>query len=69
MTEAGRMINTLILCSESNDPGGYLRWMVSEGHRHLQTVEQAEAEGIVLPDADVVPLPDPEDEDREDENP
>jgi hypothetical protein len=42
VTDAGRIITTLILASESDQPRDYVRWLLDEGQRTLAEREQAE---------------------------
>jgi hypothetical protein len=52
ITDAGRLITTLLLAAESDQPRDYLRWLVDEGHR-------------VMDERDAEPPPDPEDTEGE----
>lgn len=50
VTDAGRLITTLLLASESDKPRDYLRWLVDEGHRVMadrdaEAMHAADTEG------------------------
>jgi len=48
ITEAGHIITSLILASESDNPRDYARWLLDEGQRLL-----AEREAMPIPDSGV----------------
>jgi hypothetical protein len=53
VTDAGRIITTLILASESDQPRDYLRWLLDEGQRHLAEREAADAQAMAEADSGV----------------
>ena len=52
VTDAGRIITTLILASESDQPRDYVRWLLDEGQRMLAEREAADAEAMAQADAE-----------------
>lgn len=46
ITDAGRLITTLLLAADSDQPRDYLRWLVDEGQRLLAEREEADREAM-----------------------
>jgi hypothetical protein len=53
VTDAGRIITTLILASESAQPRDYLRWLLDEGQRLLAEREAADRDAMAQADAEL----------------
>ena len=53
ITEASRIITSLLLAADSSDPRAYLAWLVDEGQRILGEREQADREAIEQADAEL----------------
>jgi hypothetical protein len=52
VTDAGRLITTMLLAVESANPRDYMRWLVDEGQRLLAEREAADREAIAQADAE-----------------
>lgn len=50
ITDASRLITTLLLAAESDNPREYLRWLVDEGHR---VMDERDAEAMAEADTGV----------------
>jgi hypothetical protein len=52
ITDAGRLITTLLLAADSDQPRDYLRWLTDEGQRLLAEREAADIEAMAQADAE-----------------
>jgi hypothetical protein len=52
VTEAGRLITTMLLATQSANPRDYMRWLVEEGQRLLAEREQADRDAMAQADAE-----------------
>lgn len=52
VTDAGRIITTLLIAADSDNPRDYVRWLRDEGQRMLAEREAADAEAIAEADAE-----------------
>ena len=53
ITDAGRLITTLLLAADSDQPRDYLRWLVDEGQRLLAEREAADRDAMAQADSGV----------------
>jgi hypothetical protein len=53
VTDAGRLITTMLLALDSANPGDYMRWLVDEGQRILAEQEAADREAMAQADSGV----------------
>lgn len=52
VTDAGRLITTMLLALDSANPADYMRWLVDEGQRLLAEREQADRDAMAQADAE-----------------
>jgi hypothetical protein len=52
VTDAGRLITTMLLAADSANPRDYMRWLVDEGQRLLAEREAADREAMAQADAE-----------------